>query len=206
MVASRTSFDTQKDWTIFERIVRNDFHPLLHSTCCVFVHCCCSCCCSRDLLNCSICSMLIIFNPCRFANAKQSSRLAMSPFGSSALTSSHMIPAAGNPANLHKSFVSNPRRQLYCKKKKERERDRLTDRSFRVTSPVQDASRVRPQRHQVSRPVEIVGRRRLVGEFPRRQGAVVRRDARRRAVAVVARDRVRRLVQVLVLVDHHPQL
>jgi hypothetical protein len=51
----------------------------------------------------SNCSILTILNPHSLANPKQSSRRAMSPFGSSGLTSSQMTPTGGKPANLQRS-------------------------------------------------------------------------------------------------------
>lgn len=51
--------------------------------------------------------MEIIFNPHSLAKAKQSSLLAMLPSGQSGLTNSHIIPAAGSPANLHKSIYES---------------------------------------------------------------------------------------------------
>lgn len=50
-----------------------------------------------------------------FANLKQSSRRAMSPFGSSALTSSQMTPAGWSPASRQRSAtrIRHQRGQLY---------------------------------------------------------------------------------------------
>lgn len=57
--------------------------------------------------------MLIILKPHCCAKALQSSRRAMSPFGSSGLVISHNRPAGGKPANLQRSVESMERQTCF---------------------------------------------------------------------------------------------
>lgn len=110
----------------------------------------------------------------------------MDPVGSFGFTNSQMIPAAGNPANLHKSVeygvsrrsASSLRRnglrfEWKTQVRKKKGRVRLTDRSFRVTLPRERTLAHRTQRNEVTGPVEIPLLRRIIGQFPRGESSIV---------------------------------